>query len=105
MGKVPATIIQHIYEYDSTYKDIFGKVLISLQVHCFIYRCDQCCRHYNGCYCFFCKTCRSFLRFCRQLYFDENSMTEDDIYDIVPMTNYFCSKYSALYYIRWTTQL
>ena len=36
MDKLPPTIIQHIYEYGSTYKHIFGKVLISLKVHCFI---------------------------------------------------------------------
>ena len=83
MDKLPTTIIQHIYEYDSTYKrSMFGKVLISLNVHCFIYRCDKCCRYYNGWYCD-CKTCRTFLRFCKQLYFDPNSMTEDDTNDIV----------------------
>ena len=47
MGKLPTAIIQHIYEYGSTYNNIFGKVVISLKVHCFIYRCDQCCRHYD----------------------------------------------------------
>ena len=40
MDNLPTTIIQHIYEYDSTYKHIFDKVLISLKLHCFIYRCD-----------------------------------------------------------------
>ena len=33
MGTLPTTIIQHIYGYGSTYKDIFGKVLISLNIH------------------------------------------------------------------------
>ena len=51
-----------------------------------MYRCYECCRHYNDCY-FYCKTCRTFLRFCKQLYFDSNNMTEDDVTDIVPMTD------------------
>ena len=55
MNNLLTTITQHIYEYGSTYKDIFDKVLIPLKVHCFIYRCDQCCRHYYDCYCY-CKT-------------------------------------------------
>ena len=86
MDKLPFGIIRQIYSYDPTYKYIFDKVSISLKVHCFIYRCDQCCRHYNDCYCY-CKTCETFLRFCKQLYFGSNSMTEDDLEDIVPMTN------------------
>ena len=86
MDMLPTTIIQHMYEYNCTYKGLFDKVSISLKVHCFIYRRDQCCRHYNDCYCY-CETCRTSLCFCRQLYFDQNSMTEDNIYDIVPMTN------------------
>ena len=57
-------------------------VLISLEMHCVIYICDKCCRHYNDCYCY-CKTCRTVLRCCKQIYFDSNSMTEDDINDIV----------------------
>ena len=63
---------------------MFGKLLIPLNVHCFIHRCDKCCRHYNDCYCY-CKTCRTFLRFCKNNYFDSNSMAEDDINDIVDL--------------------
>ena len=51
MAKLPTTMIQHIYGYDSNYKHMFDKVLISLKVHCFTYRCDKCCRQYNDCHC------------------------------------------------------
>ena len=86
MDTLPTTIIQHIHEYDNTYTYIFDKVSLSFKLHCFTYRCSECCSHYNECYCY-CTTCRTFLRFCKQLYFDSNSMTEDDAIDIVPMTN------------------
>ena len=82
----PFGVTRQIYSYNPTYKEHFDKVLISLKVHCFICRCGRCCRHYNDCHCY-CETCRTFLRFCKQLYFDPNSMTEDDLEDIVPMTN------------------
>ena len=36
MDKSPSTIIQHIYEYDNTYKIEFGKVLKRSSAHCFI---------------------------------------------------------------------
>ena len=85
MDKLPTTIIQQTYEYDPTYKDMFDKVMIQLNVHTFNYRCSECYRHYNNCYCYR-KTCRTFLRFCRQLHFDQNSMTEDDLEQIIPMT-------------------
>ena len=49
--KLPTTLIQQICEYDPTYKDMFGQVLIQLNMHCFIYRCNECYRHYNNCYC------------------------------------------------------
>ena len=100
MDKLPTTIIQHLYEYDSTYKHMFDKVLFQLNMHCVMYRCSVCFKPYNQCVCY-CRTCRTYLIFCRQLYFDSNSMTEDGIYDIVPMTNYLCvcSNHVAMYYI------
>ena len=42
MGKLPSTIIQHIYQYDNTYNIRFGKVLKQLSAHCFIYNCNKC---------------------------------------------------------------
>ena len=86
MDNLPFDVIKQIYSYDHTYKHIFDKVLIPLKVHCCIYRCDRCCGHYNDCCCY-CETCKTSLRFCKQLYFDSKNMTEDDLEDIVPMTN------------------
>ena len=41
MDKLPSKIIQHIYEYDPTYKIKFDKVLIQLSAHCFTYNCHM----------------------------------------------------------------
>ena len=82
MDKLPTTIVQQIYEYDSNYKDTFDKVLISLKMHCFMYRCPECYKPYDQCFCY-CQTCRAYLRFCRQLYFKDGDMTEDDLEDII----------------------
>ena len=41
MDKLP-NIIQHIYEYDNTYKEKFDKVLKQLTAHCLIYNCRIC---------------------------------------------------------------
>ena len=35
----------------------------------------------NQC-CGYCQTCRTYVRFCRQLYFKDGDMTEDDLEDI-----------------------
>ena len=82
----PDEVIIHIYQYDRSCKQIFDQVLIQLNMHCFIHRCSECYNHYNNCHCY-CITCRTCLRFCRQLYFDQNSMTEDYLEGIIPMTN------------------
>ena len=78
----PDEVIRHIYKYDSTYNNIFDKVLLQLNMHCFIYRCPDCYKPYNQCFCHY-QTCRTYLRFCRQLYFEKGDMTEDDLEDIV----------------------
>ena len=78
----PDEVIRNIYRYDSTYTTIFDKVLLRLNIHCFIYRCSECFKPNNQCFCY-CRTCRTYLRFCRQLYFKDGDMTEDDINDIV----------------------
>ena len=57
---------------------------MSLKVHCFIYRCSECYKPYNQCFCY-CQTCRTYLRFCKQLYFKDGDMTEDDLEDIVAL--------------------
>ena len=98
MYKIPTTIIQHIYEHDSPYKNMFDKVLISFNMHCLIYRCPEWFKTYNQCFCH-CQTCRTYLRFCRQLYCKDGDMTEDDINDIVGLGCF------TLYSIRWTKRL
>ena len=34
MDKVPLDVIGQMYSYDPTYRNIFGKVVIPLKVHC-----------------------------------------------------------------------
>ena len=81
MDKLSTTIIQHIYDYDSTYKVKFDKMLLHMNMHCCIYRCSECFKPYNQCFCY-CQTCGTYLRFCEQLYFKDGDMTEEDIIDI-----------------------
>ena len=82
MDKLPGEVIRKIYEYGSTFKVKFDKVLAQLPAHIFIYRCSECFKPYNRCFCY-CKICRTYLRFCHQLYFDKDSVYEDDLNDIV----------------------
>ena len=84
MDKLPSTIIQHIYEYDNTYREKFDKVLICLKVTFFIYRCHLCFKPWNNCYCY-CEVCKTYLRFCHQIYYDEDSMLEDELNEIIPL--------------------
>ena len=85
MDKLPSAIIQFIYEYDPTYKVEIGKVLKQLTAHCFIYRCCICCKHYNNCccYCSVCKTYKTYLKLCQQIYYDERSTYEDELEQII----------------------
>ena len=82
MGNLPVEVIRQTYSYDPTYKEHFDKVLLQLNMHCFIYRCSECFKPYNQCFCY-CRTCRTYLRSCRQIYFQMGDMTEDDVEDIV----------------------
>ena len=82
MDELPTTMIQHIYEYGSTYQVKFDKVILQMKMHCFIYRCSECFKPYNQCFCY-CQTCGTYLKFCKQFYFKDGDMTEDDIIDIV----------------------
>ena len=77
MGKLPSTIIQHIYEYDYTYKIKFGKVLKQLTAHCFIYNCRICFKPCNNC-CRYCAVCKTYIKFCQQIDFDEMSTYGDE---------------------------
>ena len=70
--------------YAATYKIKFGKVLNQLSAHIFIYRCSECFKELNKCFCY-CKTCRTYLRFCHQNCYDKDSAYEDDPNDITQM--------------------
>ena len=78
MDKLPSNIIQHIYEQDNTYKEKFDKVLKQLTAHCFIYNCRICFKPYNNCCCY-CSRCKTYLKFCQQIYYDEMSTYEDEL--------------------------
>ena len=78
MDKLPSNITQHIYGYDPTYKIKFGKVLTQLIAHCFIYSCRICFKPYNNCCCY-CVVCKTYLKFCQQIYFDEMSTYGDEL--------------------------
>ena len=78
MDKLPSNIIQHIYEYGNTYKETFDKVLAQLTAHCFIYNCRICFKPYNNCCCY-CAVCKTYLKICQQIYYDEMSTYEDEL--------------------------
>ena len=85
MVELPIEIIRKIYEFDSTYREVFNRVLIQLRVNFFIYNCHLCHRRWNLCYCY-CSVCRTYLKYCHQIYYDENSVYEDnDLPDIIPL--------------------
>ena len=85
MDKLPAEVIRKIYSYDNTYKIKFDKVLTQLKSHCFIYNCRICFKPYNNCCCY-CPRCRTYLKYCQQLYFTSKSTYEDDdLNDIVQL--------------------
>ena len=73
MTTLPSTIIQHVYEHVHTYNIKVDKVIKQLSAHCFIYGCSECFKPYNRCFCY-CVTCGTYLRFCRQIYFDQDSV-------------------------------
>ena len=82
MCSLPVEVIRQIYPYDPTYKEHFDKVLLPLRIHCFIYKCSECFKPYNQCF-RYCQTCRTYLRFCKQIFYAYGDMTEDDLEDIV----------------------
>ena len=78
MDKLHSDIIQLIYEYDNTYKIKFDKVLKQLSAHCFIYSCQFCFKPYTNCCCY-CVVCKTYLKLCQQIYYDEKSTYEDEL--------------------------
>ena len=77
MEKLPSNIKQHIYEYDNSYNEKFDKVLKQLTAHCFIYNCRICFKPYNNCCCY-CSRCKTYLKSCQQIYYDEMSTYGDE---------------------------
>ena len=84
MGKLPSTIIQHIYEDDNTYKIKVDKVLKQLSAHCFIYNCHKCFKPWNNWYCY-CLVCKTYIKYCHQIYYDEMSTYEDGVNDVIQL--------------------
>ena len=84
MDKLPVEVIRKIYSYDSTYKIKFDKVLTQLTSYCFIYNCKMCFKPYDNCYCY-CPRCRTYLKYCQQLYFTSKSTYEDDMNMIIAL--------------------
>ena len=73
-----------MYEYDLTYKIKFCKVLKQLFAHCFMYRCSECFNKWNNCS-GYCVTCGTYLRFCRQINVDQDSVYENGLNDIIQL--------------------
>ena len=84
MDKLPVEITRKIYEYDSTYRELFDKALRQLRCYCYIYRCSECFKPYNTCFCY-CTDCRTYLRFFKQIYYNKNDMEEDELEDIIAL--------------------
>ena len=78
MDNLSVEVIRKIYEYDSTYKIKFDKVLTQLTAFCFIYHCRICFKPYNNCCCYR-VVCKTYLKFCQQIYYDEMSTYEDEL--------------------------
>ena len=84
MDTLPIEIIRKIYEYDSTYKEMFGNTLLQLRCYAFIYRCSDCFKPFNRRFCY-CPDCRTFKRFCKQIYYAPSDMEDDDLESIIQM--------------------
>ena len=80
METLPIEITRKIYEYDSTYRNVFNKVLIQLKCHFFIYNCHLCFKRWQKCLCY-CSVCHTYLKYCHQIYYDQE---EEDYEDVLP---------------------
>ena len=85
MDKLPIEVLRHIYEYDNTFKIKFDKVLKQMMAHCFIYNCRTCFKPYNNCCCY-CSVCKTYLKFCHQIYYDGRSTYEDAFKMIIALS-------------------
>ena len=86
MDKLPPTTTQRTYEYVNIYKIKFGAktVLKQLSAHCFIYNCHKCFKPWNNCYCY-CLVCKTCLKYCHQIVYDEMSTCDDDLNDVIQL--------------------
>ena len=85
MDNLPVEVIREIYSYGSTYKNKFDKVLTQLTAHMFIYNCRICFKEWDNCYCY-CPNCRTYLKYCQQIYYSVNSTYEDELKMITALT-------------------
>ena len=84
MDNLPIEITRKIYEYDSTYREIFNRVLTQLRVNFYIYNCHLCCKKWQKSMCY-CDVCRTYLKICHQIYYEQYDYYEDDLPDIIPL--------------------
>ena len=99
MDKLQTEVIRQIYEYDSTYKNKFDKVLKQMMAHCFIYNCRICFKPCNNCCCY-CPVCKTYLKLCQQIYYDERSTYEDDFKMITALSGDLKLAYLFLFVCR-----
>ena len=85
MDRLTIEVIRQIYGYDNTFKVKFDKVLKQLTAHCFIYNCSICCKPYNNCCCY-CVVCKTYLKFCQQIYYGQYSTYEDELNMIIGLS-------------------
>ena len=52
--------------------------------HCFIYNRHKCFKPWNNCYCY-CKVCKTYLKYCQQIFYDEINTCEDGLAIIIPL--------------------
>jgi hypothetical protein len=82
---LPVEIIRNIYAYDNTYRDVFERSLTRIRVDFYLYRCYECHRLWQKCNCY-CKTCKSYKRYCHHIYYDDDDDIEDKLPTWVQMT-------------------
>ena len=84
MLDLPIEITRKIFEYDSTYRNVFNKVLVQLRCNFFIYNCHLCCKKWQTCLCY-CSVCKTYLKYCHQIYYDEDDDYEDNLPDFIQL--------------------
>ena len=77
MDNLPVEIIRNIYYYDSTYRDEFERSLMRIKIDFYLYRCCECHKRWQRCYCY-CNKCKTCKRYCNQIYYDKDDDMEMD---------------------------